>query len=255
SLDGVRIYSLPITDHSPVTVLAKGDTVDVLGMRGGWIKVGFAGGVKGWMQGQVHQNRTRRPDSNRLTAHKKREPVGLNSPPRNKLKIVDARPLLNTNAQPVSEVHELYPFMGVYAPDRFQNSFAVGIRYEHHVDNRLSLGATLGFAKAGQEFVQQALGAAPEQGSSAVIFYSGRVTHIFPFGRIIPYVVAGLGVTRQHSESNLTLSLGFGAKFPIGERTYLRYEFNDHIFTSGENNTAWTNNNLEFSAGISFFLQ
>ncbi|NIR51626.1 outer membrane beta-barrel domain-containing protein [candidate division KSB1 bacterium] len=159
------------------------------------------------------------------------------------------------SAQGVKQVHELYPFIGVYAPDRFQNSIALGVRYEQHLDDRWSFGATLGFAKAGQEFFQRALGAAPEQGSSTVIFYHGRVTYDFPFGGVTPYTVGGLGVTRQHSESNLTLSLGFGTKFPIGERTRLRYEFNDHIFTSGENNTAWTNNNLEFSVGISFYLQ
>ncbi len=158
-------------------------------------------------------------------------------------------------AQPVSRVHELFPFGGLYAPDRFQNSLCIGVSYEHHFDHRLSLGATIGFAKAGQDFFQKALGAAPEQGSSTVIFYNGRVTHAFPVGKVIPYGVFGLGVTRQHSESNLTFSLGIGTKFPIGEKTYLRYEINDHIFSSGQGNTSWTNNNLEFAVGISFYLQ
>jgi outer membrane beta-barrel protein len=158
-------------------------------------------------------------------------------------------------AQPISRVHELFPFLGLYAADRFQNSIALGVRYEHHFDARLSLGATLGFAKAGQDFFQKALGAAPEQGSSTVIFYSGRVTRIFPYRGVVPYGTLGLGVTRQHSESNLTLSLGAGTKFPIGARTYLRFEINDHIFKSGQGNTSWTNNNIEFATGISFFLQ
>ncbi len=158
-------------------------------------------------------------------------------------------------AQPVSRVHELFPFAGLYAPDRFQHSIALGVRYEYHFDARLSLGATLGFAKAGQDFFQKALGAAPEQGSSTVIFYNGRVTRTFPFRGVVPYGVLGLGVTRQHSESNLTISMGIGTKFPIGARTYMRFEFNDHIFTSGQGNTSWTNNNLEFATGISFFLQ
>jgi outer membrane beta-barrel protein len=158
-------------------------------------------------------------------------------------------------AQPISRVHELFAFGGLYAPDRFQSSLCIGVSYEHHFDHRLSLGATIGFAKAGQDFFQKALGAAPEQGSSTVIFYNGRVTRAFPVGKVIPYGVVGLGVTRQHSESNLTFSLGIGTKFPIGEKTYLRYEINDHIFSSGQNNTSWINNNLEFAVGISFYLQ
>jgi len=158
-------------------------------------------------------------------------------------------------AQFDSRVHELYPFLGLYAPDRFESSLALGIRYEHHFDDRLSLGASVGFAKAGQEFFQEAVGVAAEQGSATVIFYNGRVTHTFPMGAVIPYGVIGLGVTRQHSESNLTISLGIGTKIPIGRITYLRYEVNDYIFSSGEDNTSYTNHNLEFSVGISFYLQ
>ncbi len=158
-------------------------------------------------------------------------------------------------AQHGGSVHELYPFTGFYAPDRFQNSLNFGIRYEHHFDARLSLGATVGFAHAGQDYFQKVGLAAPEQGSSTVIYYSGRVTHTRPIGRVIPYGTVGLGVTRQHSESNLTFSVGIGTKFPIGKSTYLRYEINDHIFSSGQGNTSWLNNNIEFAVGISFFLQ
>lgn len=158
-------------------------------------------------------------------------------------------------AQNISKEHELFPFGGFYAADRFQNSLTFGVRYDHHFHDKFSLGATIGFAKAGQEFFQNAVGVAPEQGTSTVIFYNGRVTKSFPVGSVIPYFAGGLGITRQHSESNLTLSLGFGAKFPLGEKTFLRYEINDHIFTSGRDNTAWTNNNLEFAFGVSFFLQ
>ncbi len=158
-------------------------------------------------------------------------------------------------AAPPQRVHELFPFVGLYAPDRFQNSLTIGVRYEHHFDRNWSLGGTLGFAKAGQEFFQQALGAAPEQGSATVVFYSGRLTRTYFFRGIVPYGTLGLGVTRQHSESNLTVSLGLGAKFPVGRNSYLRFEFNDHIFRSGSGRTAWTNQNLEFSAGLSFFLR
>ncbi len=152
-------------------------------------------------------------------------------------------------------VHELFPFAGFYAPDRFQNSITLGVSYEHHFDERFALGGMLGIAKAGQDFIQKAGLAAPEQGSSTVIYYNGRLTHSFPFGGVTPYAIAGLGVTRQHSESNLTFNIGVGTKFPIGRTTYLRYEINDYIFSSGQDNTAWTNNNLEFSFGVSFFLQ
>lgn len=158
-------------------------------------------------------------------------------------------------SQNSSMVHELYPVVGIYAADRFQTSFTGGIRYDYHFDRRFSLGASIGFAKAGQDYFQKVGLAAPEQGSSSVIYYNGRVTQAFPIGSVTPYGVIGLGVTKQHSESNFTVTVGIGTKIPLGKKIYLRYEFSDHIFSSGQNNTAWTNNNLEFSTGISFYLQ
>lgn len=166
--------------------------------------------------------------------------------------LLSFRPLL---AQQAKSEHELFPFIGFYAADRFQNSLTLGVTYEHHFDDRFALGGSVGIAKAGQNFIQKAGLAAPEQGSATVIYYNGRLTHSFPFGGVTPYAIVGFGVTRQHSESNLTFNLGVGTKFPIGRTTYLRYEINDFIFSSGQDNTSWTNNNLEFAFGVSFYLQ
>lgn len=151
--------------------------------------------------------------------------------------------------------HELFPFAGVYAPDRFQSSVNIGFRYDYHFADHLALGASVGFAKAGQTFFQQVGIAAPEQGSANVLYYNGRISFYRAFGRAIAYLVGGVGVTRQHSESNLTGSIGVGTKFPVGRIIYLRYEVNDHIFRSGKDATAWTNNNLEVAVGLSFSLR
>jgi outer membrane beta-barrel protein len=145
--------------------------------------------------------------------------------------------------------------MGIYAPDRFQSSFTGGFRYEHHFDQRFSLGAGIGYARAEQGYFQQIGIPLPEQGTATVLHYDGHFSYAFPVGTVIPYGNVGLGVTRQHSEANLTLTFGIGTRVPLGQKTYLRYEMNDHIFTSGKDNTSWTNHNLEFTLGISFFLQ
>lgn len=47
--DGVRIYSLPLVEETPMTVLSRGDTVRVIGRRGDWVKLELADGVRGWM--------------------------------------------------------------------------------------------------------------------------------------------------------------------------------------------------------------
>lgn len=53
ALDKVEIYSLPLVDDFPTAALSKGDTVRIIGQRGGWVKIEFTGGKKGWMQIQI----------------------------------------------------------------------------------------------------------------------------------------------------------------------------------------------------------
>ncbi len=57
TLDGVRLYSLPMVDETPVAVLMKGDTVRVIGQRGDWVKVEFAQEKQGWMRVQVRKGK------------------------------------------------------------------------------------------------------------------------------------------------------------------------------------------------------
>jgi len=59
AVDGAEIYSLPWADGSPLTMLSKGDTVNVIGKRGEWVKILFADGRKGWMQIQIRKQQRR----------------------------------------------------------------------------------------------------------------------------------------------------------------------------------------------------
>lgn len=56
AFDGVEIYSLPMIQNPALTVLAEGDTVQVIGQRGDWVKIEFDQGEKGWMQLQVRRS-------------------------------------------------------------------------------------------------------------------------------------------------------------------------------------------------------
>ncbi|MFQ5649861.1 MAG: SH3 domain-containing protein [bacterium] len=69
ALDGVKVFSLPMVDDSPLTVLVKGDTVRVIGQRSKWVKIEFAPGKKGWMQVQLpDRERQRARSQKRRTA-------------------------------------------------------------------------------------------------------------------------------------------------------------------------------------------
>ncbi len=149
---------------------------------------------------------------------------------------------------------ELAPFAGFYAPDRFQTSLSFGVRYYYKIDARFGVGAVLGIAKAKQDYLKKINTFAPDLGSDRVLFYGLRVTNSFSLQAAIPYLIFQLGLTQLHSESNLTFSLGLGTKIYTTRNFTIRYEFLDHIFTSGKNESAWTNNNLEFAIAIGFLL-
>jgi outer membrane beta-barrel protein len=159
-----------------------------------------------------------------------------------------------TSAQSGGRNHELAPFIGMYAPDRFETSLSFGVRYHYRIDSRFGVGATFGIASAKQDYVEKVTRFRPDLGGDGVMYYTARMTQTFYNGATEPYMVIGLGLTRQHDESNFTFSLGGGTRVRLSSKLALRYELIDNIFSSGTNETSYTANNLEIIVGVGFFL-
>jgi outer membrane beta-barrel protein len=157
-------------------------------------------------------------------------------------------------AQSGDRNHEIVPFIGMYAPDRFETSFSLGLRYFYRIDSRFGVGATFGIATAKQDYVEKVTRFRPDLGSDTVVYYTARMTQTFFAGPTEPYMIFGLGLTRQHDESNFTFSLGGGTRVRLTEKLVMRYELIDNIFSSGTNETSYTANNLEILVGVGFFL-
>jgi outer membrane beta-barrel protein len=157
-------------------------------------------------------------------------------------------------AQSGGRNHELVPFIGMYAPDRFETSFSFGVRYHYRIDSRFGVGATFGIASAKQDYVEKVTRFRPDLGSDRVMYYTARMTQTFSSGAAEPYMAIGLGLTRQHDESNFTFSLGGGTRIRLSDKLALRYELVDNIFSSGTKGTSYTANNLEILVGVGFFL-
>jgi len=165
--------------------------------------------------------------------------------------------LLNSpkaSAQNGARNHEFAPFIGMYAPDRFETSFSFGARYYYKIDSRFGVGATFGISKAKQDYIEKVTRFRPDLGSDTVVYYTARMTQTFFTGATEPYMVFGLGLTRQHDESNFTFSIGGGTRVRLSNKLALRYELIDNIFSSGTNETSYTANNLEILVGVGFFL-
>lgn len=150
--------------------------------------------------------------------------------------------------------HELAPFLGVYAPDRFETSLAFGARYFYNMDRRTSFGAIIGFAHARQNFLRQASSVAVVPGSSRVWYHGARATRTLLLGRVEPYLIGHLGLTKLYDQNSFTFGLGLGTRIFAQRKFSLRYEFNNYIFSSGRGLSKWTNKNVEISFLLGYYL-
>ncbi|MGH7456390.1 MAG: outer membrane beta-barrel protein, partial [bacterium] len=152
-------------------------------------------------------------------------------------------------------VHEIAPFLGVYAPDRFETSTAFGARYYYHIDKRYTVGVLIGFARARQDFLRRATsGLSLQPGSDRVFYHGARATYSFAAGKFVPYAMFHLGLTRLYDEQNFTYGFGIGTQVKINQKFSFRYEFLDYIFSSGRDRSAWTNKNIEVSLVLGYHL-
>ncbi len=150
--------------------------------------------------------------------------------------------------------HELAPFVGIYAPDRFETSFAFGVRYFYNLDRRTSFGAILGIAHARQNFLRQASSVAVVPGSERVLYHGARAARTLFLGRVEPYLIGHLGLTKLYDQNSFTLGIGLGTRIFAQRKFALRYEFNNYIFSSGRGLSKWTNKNLEVSFLLGYYL-
>jgi hypothetical protein len=152
-------------------------------------------------------------------------------------------------------VHEIAPFIGLYAPDRFETSTAFGVRYYYHIDKRYAVGVLIGFARAKQDFLRRTTnGLSLQAGSDRVFYHGARATHSFAAGKIEPYGIFHLGLTRLYDEQNFTYGFGIGTQVKINPKFSFRYEVLDYIFSSGRDRSAWTNKNIEVSLVLGYHL-
>jgi hypothetical protein len=151
-------------------------------------------------------------------------------------------------------VHKITPTLGVYAPDRFRTTLSASFRYEYNMQKSYSFGISAGAVNVSQEYFADAGMGAPEQGDPFSIFYYGRFMKYGLMGPFTRYSILGFGITRQHSESNLTAEVGLGVKFPWSEKNTLEFEINDYIFPSDHVDGFYINNNIEISLGVAFYL-
>ncbi|MCG3118409.1 MAG: hypothetical protein ALAOOOJD_00609 [bacterium] len=168
--------------------------------------------------------------------------------------VMFAMPSASHSQTKPASIHEITPFLGMYAPDRFETSVAIGVRYYYQIDKRYSVGGIVGFARAKQDFLRNTNGLNLLPGSNQVFYHGARATYAFLNGKVEPYGLAHLGLTRLYDENSFTFGWGIGTKVRLNPNVVLRYEFLNYIFSSGRDNNTWTNKNIEVSLGLGYSL-
>ena len=164
---------------------------------------------------------------------------------------------LQLYSQPAKKpkLHELAPYVGVYAPDRFETSLAFGVRYYYRISRFYAAGGVLGFAHARQSYLRKTSNFVPVAGSDRVLYNGVRLYRTLLLRTPVqPYLIAQLGLTRLLDENNLTVALGLGTRIMYSKNMNLRYEIVTHFFRTGVGNTAWTNKNIEIAFALGFYL-
>jgi opacity protein-like surface antigen len=211
ALDGVKIYTLPMVEDSPVSTLSKDDTVYVLGRRGGWIKVACQDGVKGWMQLQVRKKRDSAKKKGRTRlAHNGASFNGSNGS--------EMKP--DRVASPAASEPRFDE--GIYR--RFGYSFGMGLvqldytynwKFVFHSTPRLALEGSF----------KHVLGSSADS-----YFIMANLAYLLKDGsQTLPYVTGGIGIINTvpdrsidtDSVSNMAINYGLGARRHINEKLSL----------------------------------
>ncbi len=240
ALDGVRIFSLPMVDESPVAILSKGDTVRVIGQRGEWVKVEMTSGKKGWMLLQVQRAETtsKRPEvtpwsgTNGRSAPDIDDQNGLGMLPVSRNG--DHLAARNATNDLAPDVDTMKSRTGSTAQEKslFGYAFGMGLLEGDFIyDWKFVYYTKPGLAMVGS--FKHALG---EAADSYFIMVNWDY-HLKENGSFLPYLSAGMGVINTVPErsielggvSNMTINYGFGALKRLRKNMTLR--INASVYT------------------------
>ena len=248
AVDGAEIYSLPWADGSPITVLSKGDTVNIIGKRGEWVKIRFANGKKGWMPIQVRKQHPSPNGKAKTNGHAfpGNRRFGKNSSAKNG---TNTKGTHKTNGKAPDLVKKKRPVPGNEIYRRFGYSFGMGfIATDYTYSWKFVFHSTPKLALEGS--FKHVLGKAADS-----YFIMSNLSYMLKeTGKTRPYVTAGMGVINtvpdrsigSDTVSNMAINYGVGARKYLTEKLSLIFTASQFSIFVGKN----ISNFREYSLGI-----
>jgi outer membrane beta-barrel protein len=160
---------------------------------------------------------------------------------------------------------ELGLFTGTYNVENFGNHIVEGARLGYHITESVFIEAAYGQTKVSDSTFRLFLpgGIFPLESERLRYYNLSAGYNILPGEIFLPrnhakvsavYLIAGLGTTKFDDESHETINAGAGMRVFLADWAAVQLDVRDHFFSFDLLGTHQSSQNLEFTAGLTFFF-
>jgi outer membrane beta-barrel protein len=165
-----------------------------------------------------------------------------------------------------TEDFEVGPFAGILSIQDFESEIVYGLRGAWHVSEDFFFEASYGVSEGDLTSYEKLSGGAPlfDDADRDYSYYSLAVGWNIMPGEIFLwddyalksdlYLIGGAGSTDFLGDNWFTATIGVGYRVLFSDSLALRLDVRDHIYDRDAFGTSETVNNIEWTAGITFFF-
>ena len=164
-----------------------------------------------------------------------------------------------------SKDFEIGAFVGTFSTQNFGSSFVYGLRAGYTITEDVFVQAAYGTTQVSDELFRQILpGGIFGSDTERLSYYNLSVGWNLLPGEVFIganralasqlYVIGGIGSTNFNDQRKQTLNVGLGARVFVKDWFALSVDVRDHIFTVDLLGKSQNTQNLELTAGLSFYF-
>lgn len=154
---------------------------------------------------------------------------------------------------------------GTYATQNFGASFVGGLRLGYHITEDFFVEAVYAQTKVSDESFRQILpGGVFGDREEKLSYYNLSIGYNVLPGEVFIganralasalYVIGGVGSTKFVDQSKQTINVGFGLRVLVSDRSALQLDVRDHIFSLDLLGRRETTQNIELTAGFTYYF-
>jgi outer membrane beta-barrel protein len=156
-------------------------------------------------------------------------------------------------------------YVGTYSSEDFGASVVYGLRAGYHITEDFFVEGVYGTTKVSDENYRQILpgGVFPNQTETLTYYNLSVGYNVLPGEAFLGsryamasalYLIAGLGSTKFVGQSSQTINVGLGYRVFLKDWAALQVDFRDYIYSIDFLGQKKSTNNLELTAGLTFFF-